>query len=296
MSAAPVDPRDFPDPFVLEAGGAYFAFATNAGPTNVQVMSSTDLVSWQAEPDALPTVAAWAVRGFTWAPSVLARPGGYVLFYTVREPQAGRQAISVATASAPGGPYIDASAGPLVYQLSMGGSIDPSPFVDVDGTAYLLWKADANALDQPSSLWIQPLSADGLAPAGAPTRLLGYDAAWEEPLIEAPSLVHDGGTYYLFYSANWWNTERYSIGYATSTTVLGPYTKATTRGPWFASDDAVAGPGGQEWFTDPSGQLRMAYHGWEPAQVGYPGGARRLRLASVGFSGGAPVASGSGGR
>ena len=291
MSAPPVDPRDFPDPFVLYADGTYFAFATNAGPTNVQVMTSADLADWETQPDALPTVAAWAVRGFTWAPTVLPREGGYVLFYTVREPTAGRQAISVGQSSAPGGPYVDASSAPLVYQLSLGGSIDASPFVDTDGAPYLVWKADSNAINQPASLWAQPLDAGGQTLTGAPTRLLGYDAPWEDPLIEAPSLVYQAGTYYLFYSANWWNTDRYAIGYATATNVLGPYAKATSTGPWFASDSGVAGPGGQEWFTDGTGQLRMAYHGWQPGQVGYPGGARSLRLATVSLAGGPPLAS-----
>jgi beta-xylosidase len=291
VGGPPVDPRDFPDPFVLRADGAYYAFGTNAGPTNVQVMSSTDLVHWQTQPDGLPNLPAWAARGFTWAPTVLPRDGGYVLYYTVREPSAGRQAISAGYASRPGGPYVDASDGPLIYQLPLGGSIDASPFVDSDGTPYLLWKADANAIGQASSLWIQALDADGLTLSGTPTRLLQQDAAWEAPLIEAPSLVAAAGTYYLFYSANWWNTARYAIGYATATSVLGPYTKVTTSGPWFASDRAVAGPGGQEWFIDNSGSWRMAYHGWQPSAVGYPQGARSLRLATVSFAGGAPEAS-----
>jgi beta-xylosidase len=291
VSAPPVDPRDFPDPFVLEADGTYYAFATNAKAINVQVMSSPDLVEWETLSDALPNLPLWAARGFTWAPVVLARPGGYVLFYAVREPDAARQAISVAQSGHPQGPFVDISTAPLIYQLSLGGSIDPSPFVDTDGTAYLIWKADANAIHQRSSLWIQPLTGDGLSLTGTPTRLLDFDASWEDPLVEAPSLVLANGTYHLFYSANWWNTERYAVGFATASEVLGPYTKVTTTGPWFASDANVAGPGGQEWFTDASGQLHMAYHGWQPGRVGYPGGTRSLRLASVSFTGGIPTLS-----
>lgn len=291
VTAPPVDPRDFPDPFVLVAGGRYYAFATNAGAVNVQVLSSADLAHWTSEPDALPAVAGWAVRGFTWAPTVLPRAGGYVLYYAVREPTAGRQAISCARSASPGGPYVDSSNGPLVYQLPLGGSIDASPFVDVDGSAYLVWKADSNAIDQPSSLWLQELAADGLSLTGAPVRLLGHDASWEDPLIEAPSIVRAAGAYHLFYSANWWNTDRYSIGYATAPDVRGPYTKVTTGAAWFASDGVVAGPGGQEWFTDGSGAVRMAYHGWSPGRIGYPGGARSLRMATVTFPGGRPVAS-----
>jgi beta-xylosidase len=286
VSAPPADPRDFPDPFVLDAGQRYYAFGTNAGPTNVQVMSSDDLRHWKTEPDALPRLPAWADRGNTWAPAVLSRGDSFVLFYTGRERRAQRQAISVGTSGVPGGPYRDVSAGPLIYQLDLGGSIDASPFVDADGAAYLLWKADSNAIRRPSSLWIQRLSDDGTTLVAPPIRLLDHDAAWEKPLIEAPSLVRSGETYYLFYSANWWNTDRYAIGYATSSSVTGPYTKVTIERPWFASDAQVAGPGGQEWFVDHSGQLWMAYHGWAPGRIGYPHGARSLRLARVSISDG----------
>lgn len=212
------------------------------------------------------------------------------MFYACREPKAGRQAISVATADNPGGPFTDTSSRPLVYQLDLGGSIDPSPFVDIDGTAYLVWKADSNAMNQPSSIWLQPVGSDGVTVTGTPVELLRYGAPWEVPLIEAPSIVLAKGTYFLFYSANWWNTDRYSIGYATATTVGGPYTKITTSIAWFTSDAEVAGPGGQEWFSDSYGQLRMAYHGWTPGHVGYPGGARSLRIATVDIDGPAPAA------
>ncbi|HEX4865447.1 MAG TPA: family 43 glycosylhydrolase, partial [Acidimicrobiales bacterium] len=101
MSSPPVDPRDFPDPFVLNTGPGYLAFGTNSGPINVQVMSSDGLQRWRTEPDALPVLPGWAERGNTWAPCVLARGDSFVLFYTVREPIAQRQAISAATSDRP---------------------------------------------------------------------------------------------------------------------------------------------------------------------------------------------------
>ncbi|MBO0732294.1 MAG: family 43 glycosylhydrolase [Acidimicrobiaceae bacterium] len=286
----PVDPRDFPDPFVLAAGNRFYAFATNAGFVNVQVLSSNDLLHWEPLPDALPSLARWAAPGFTWAPAVLTRGDGFVLYYTVREPHAGRQAISVAWSARAEGPYEDTSDTPLIYQLAAGGSIDPSPFVDADGSAYLAWKDDANALRQPPSLWLQPLAADGLSLTGDPIRLLTADAPWEDRLIEAPSIVLQDGTYYLFYSAGPWNSARYAIGYATAARVSGPYRKATIDGPWFAADRGVAGPGGQEFFVDGTSQVWMAYHGWQPGREGYRrGGARSLRLARVSFAGGTPA-------
>ena len=41
--------------------------------------------------------------------------------------------------------------------------------------------------------------------------------------------------------------------------------------------------------TDPPASVRMAYHGWQPGQIGYPGGARTLRLATVAFPDATPT-------
>ena len=287
----PVDPRDFADPFVLRVGAVYFAYATNLGATNVQVMTSSDLDRWEALGDALPDLPPWAQRGWTWAPAVTAvAERQLVLYYTVREPRSGRPAISVASAARPEGPFADTSTGPLVFQLERGGSIDPSPFVDRDGSRYLLWKSDDNANDRPSSLWGQRLAGDGLSLTGVPVELLRHDRAWERPLIEAPAMVRVGERYYLFYSAEWWESPNYSVGYAIGGTPLGPFTKVTRCRPWLACSAAGAGPGGQDFFTDAAGELRMAYHAWTPNTVGYSsGGTRSLRITRVAFPHGAPV-------
>lgn len=271
---------DFPDPFVLPVPGGYLAFATNAGGSNVQCLASTDLVSWERRPDALPALAWWASPGHTWAPVVMARPGGWALWVTVRHRRSGRQAITVATADRPQGPYRDRTWWPRIRQRSLGGSIDPSPFVDIDGTAYLVWKADANALGLPSSLWVRRLSEDRTRLEGRATRLLVQDATWEAPLIEAPCLARAGDHYVLWYSAGWWESDSYCIGYATASHPLGPWTKGP--GPWMASGEAVVGPGGQETFVAADGRRWLALHGWAPGRVGYGAGGRRtLRLVPV---------------
>jgi beta-xylosidase len=285
-----VSAGDFPDPCLIRADNAYYAYATNAGAVNVQVMVSADLTSWHSLGDALPTLPSWAQRGNTWAPAVIQIGDRFVMYYTVREPTRARQCISVATASAPEGPFVDERRAPLLYQLERGGSIDPCPFIDDGGDMYLVWKSDDNAIGRPSSLWGQQLAANGLTLLGAPVSLLVHDQAWEDPLIEAPSLVVSERTYYLFYSANWWESDRYGIGFAMAVAPLGPYTKATLVGPWMASDGTVSGPGGQDFCPDGKGGLLMAYHGWRPGQVGYvQGGARSLHIASVGFVDGLPV-------
>ena len=43
----PVLQSDFPDPFVLHAGDAYYAYATNGSGANMQRAKSPDLVHWR---------------------------------------------------------------------------------------------------------------------------------------------------------------------------------------------------------------------------------------------------------
>ena len=288
-TSRPVYPHDFPDPFVLTTPSTYYAYATQTGRTNVQLLTSTDLRTWRRLPDALPTLPRWAAPGRTWAPAVWQRGGRYVLYYTTRHAASGRQCISVAVAATPRGPFVDRSAGPLVCQLPLGGSIDPAPFADRGGTPYLLWKSDANAVGRRTQLWSQPLTADGLRLTGKPVALLTDGARWEAGVIEAPDLVRTDAGLLLFYSGGRYDSAGYAVGYARCTGVQGPCTKVTTRAPWLRSRAGVAGPGGQCVFRNRGGAWRIAYHGWPPDRVGYPrGGARMLWIDPLSLVGGRP--------
>jgi beta-xylosidase len=197
----------------------------------------------------------------------------------------------VATGSDSGGPFVDGSEGPLIFQEDRGGSIDPSPFVDADGAAYLLWKSDDNAIGGPPSLWGAPLQPDGLGLAGPPVEVLRHDATWEEPLVEAPSLARVAdGSYVLFYSGGWWESDGYAVGYATGAGPLGPFRKETETGPWLASEPGMAGPGGAEVFTAADGRWHIAFHAWTPPRVGYEsGGERSLWIERLAFDDGHPA-------
>jgi hypothetical protein len=285
---------DFPDPHVLRVGGVYYAYSTNVAGVNVPVMSSTDLVSWTATSEALPPLPAWASPGRTWAPAVLARGGIYVLYYTVTQTSTGRQCISVATAPSPAGPFRDTSSGPMVCQLSRGGSIDPYVFTDSNGSSYLLWKSDDNALGRPTSLWGRALASSGVGFAwfSSPVRLLTQTAAWQAPAMEGPAMVRSGSTYFLFYGANNWESSASAIGYATCSRPLGPCVDRSTAGPWLATDPSGTGPVGPQGptvFTDTSGRLRLGFAAWY-GPVGYTnGGVRALWTAPLSFVQGKPT-------
>lgn len=279
----PIDPTvrfafNFPDPFVVASGGAYFAYATNSAGGAIQLLSSTDLVSWALAGTALARVPTWAVPGNTWAPSVLARPNGWVLYYAVRDRASGRQCISAATGPGPAGPFVDVSSEPLVCELGEGGSIDPSPFVAPDGQAYLLWKSEGETAGGQATLRSQQLTADGLGFTGAPATLVVPDQRWEGHTVEGPSMVATSVGYVLLYSANRWETAAYAVGAAICDTPIGPCAKVP--GPVLASSGAMTGPGGAEAFVDREGRIRVAFHAWQGNEIGHPN-SRYLHIGTL---------------
>lgn len=283
---APAVSHDFADPFVLRVGETYHGYSTNSVFGNVPHRASSDLVAWGGANDAFPHLPSWAAPGNTWAPSVARIAGKYLLYFTARHRASGRQCIGVASASKPEGPFVAVGSSPLVCQLSRGGSIDASPFIDTDGRAYLLWKNDGNCCGLGVSLWSQRLSSTGRSLSGVATRLLNYDRAWENPLIEGPSMLRENGHLLLFYSANWWESSRYAVGYAACSSPLGPCTKKTLNGPWFSSFGDFAGPGGQEFFRDEQNHPWMSFHAWTPGNTSYrTGGARAMYVLPVGVDG-----------
>jgi len=255
---------DFPDPDLLEVDGTFYAYATNTAGANVQVATSTDLVSWeQLEVDALPTLPDWATPGKTWAPEVTALADGtFALYFTTAQTAPSAQCIGVATSADPLGPF-EPVGGPLVCPVEDGGAIDATTFLDEDGSLYLVFKNDGNCCGKDTWLQAAPLSADGLTLLSEPTRLIKQTETWEGNLVEAPTLVKHGSKYVLFYSANDYGGDSYATGYATAESVLGPWTKhgdplMTTD----LSDGRYLGPGGQDVIAGPDGDV-IVFHSWD---------------------------------
>ena len=283
----PAFPFDFPDPDVVRVGSTYYGYATNSATGNIQMIQSTNLAQWKVLGDAVPHLASWARPGGTWAPGVFDLNGTFVLYYATTDGLTGKQCISVAAAPQPQGPFLDSSSSPLVCQLDLGGSIDPSPFVNADGTPFLTWKSEG-ANGQPPTIWAQQLNATGTALSGqGPTALLQPTQKWEGGVVEGPDMVLWSGRYYLFYSANNWDTANYAIGMAVCQGPTGPCSKPLDHSI-VASQATMSGPGGPSLFTDNQGGWWIAFHAWLPSAVGYPH-SRLLFLRHVTLSNLLPV-------
>jgi beta-xylosidase len=241
----------------------------------------------------MPALPTWARLNFgdTWAPGVIEHGDGFLLYFVSRDDESGRQCIGVASAARPEGPFEHHSEAPLVCQRELGGSIDPYPYRDADGHLYLFWKNDGNCCAQPVHLWVQPLAEDGLALTGRAVRLIGRDQTWEIPLVENPAMFEADGDFYLFYSANMWNSHEYAVGYAVCDTVTGPCTKPSDE-PILTFTPEVMGPGGEMIVEGPDGEPWIVYHAWTGPDVGYPTGMRSLRIDRVDFRDGRPVIEG----
>ncbi|GAB3345531.1 glycoside hydrolase family 43 protein [Micromonospora halotolerans] len=287
----PVIRTDAPDPQAIRVGDTWYLFHTNSGGRNVPVLTSPDLVEWTEAGDALPELPAWADAGKTWAPEVIPLAADrFVLYYTVADRASGRQCLGRAVATTPLGPYRDDAAGPLVCQAELGGSIDVSPYRDTDGSLWLLWKNDGNAIGVDTWIWSQRLSPDGLRLVGAPTKLLKQTEPWEGTLIEGPFFHRHDGKLLLFFAANAYDRDTYAEGYAVCESPTGPCVKAPEN-PILKSNAVASGPGHAS-MVEKDGRTWLLYHAWPPGQEGSTDPGRQVWLDEVVWTDGRPVVKG----
>ena len=299
QTANPAFNGDAPDPDVVRVGSDYYAFTTGTVLGNyLQALvdtSGSPESGWRSYTgtsygsSALPNFPSWEQVNTQTSPGVFYWNGTWLMYYDAAQyghaGDTGYNCLAVATAASltPTHPvFTDNSPIPLLCQPSLGGAIDPSPFVDpVTGNAYLIWKSNDGGSGQPAHLWSQQLSANGLSLVGSPQILLTQDTVdypWETT-IENPDMVDVGGTYILLFSTGQYNTSTYSENFATCAGPEGPCTQGQSS-PLLSSYGSAAGPGGGSLFQDGSGNWYLGYAAWQPGCTDYScGGARRLFVA-----------------
>lgn len=293
----PVLKENFADPFILQVGDTFYAYATNSASKNISLARSSDLVKWKILPDAMPGLPKWAklTGGFVWAPEVIQVGEKFIMYYTARDKETDKQCVGVAISDGPEGKFKDANAAPLVCQADQGGTIDASPFRDQDGKLYLYYKNDGNCCNLTTYLYVQELAPDGLSLLGESVQLVRNESIWEGRVVEAPTMFRHDERYYLFYSANNYAGHEYAVGYAVCDSALGPCQDAPEN-PILKSDltdkeAMVIGPGHQA-LLEVGGQTWIFYHAWEVVSGSRRGERRLMWLDRLDWVDGKPVVRG----
>ncbi len=283
----PLNLNNIGDPFVLAADGQYFAFATSGGKP-FPVWRSDSLQAFGGMRTALRG-ADWAYQDF-WAPEVFAWQGGYVMLYSARRQEDQSLRVGIAFAQEPRGPYRDL--GRPLFDFGYA-AIDASLFVDDDGAPYLYYARDCseNLVDglHESHIYGVRLREDLRDTLGEPVLLTRPDRLWELHSgswlwNEGPALLAHQGRYYLFYSANFYASREYAVGYAVADHPLGPFEKpADNRLMGYLEQDGatlISGPGHNAFFMAGE-ELFTAYHTHSDPQA--PSGVRQMSIGRAGF-------------
>lgn len=242
------------DPHVIYHNDKYYAYGTRVD--GFEVYISEDLEHWRRnESLALPPENSWGNRWF-WAPEVyyIESKNRFFMFYSVDEH------ICVAWAVRPEGPFVQDERRPIVPNEK---GIDTSLFIDDDGTPYLYYVrfTDGNVI------WVAEMNDDLQSiKSETLTRCITASEPWERiqgKIAEGPSIIKRGDTYYLLYSANHFESKDYAVGYATSSSPMGPWEKHAGN-PILRRDkpaaDGLIGVGHGAPFVTADGSYKYIYH------------------------------------
>ncbi len=197
------------DPHAAVFGDTYYVYPTSDKAewqtTDFSCWSSKDLIHWKNEGMVLDVTKdlKWAkIRA--WAPGIIERGGKYYFYFCAE------QKIGVAVSDQPVGKFTDPLGAPLIvpskeYPCQ---TIDPFPYIDDDGQAYLYYGQ--------GNLYARRLNTDMISFAGDPIKLT------PPRFNEAVFIIKRQGRYYFMWSENDARDASYQVAYGTARSALGP--------------------------------------------------------------------------
>ena len=238
----PVLFADYSDPDVVRVGDDFYLVSSsfNAVPA-MPVLHSRDLVNWSLighVAAALPSPRYDTPQhgNGVWAPSLRYHAGRFWVFFG--DPDRGIFMTSATTAR---GPWE-----PLTLVREAKGWIDPCPFWDDDGRAYLVhaWAKSRAGIN--GVLTVNRMSPDGRTVLDEGTQV--FDGRAAHPTIEGPKFYKRNGFYYIFAPAggvtHGWQTV------LRSRDVFGPY---DDRIVLQQGGTSINGPHQGGWVDTPKG-------------------------------------------
>lgn len=274
---SPVLPGLYADPNIAVFGDTYYIYATTDGVpgwggNTFYVWKSKNLVDWTRSDTPFLTLdgangdVPWAT-GNAWAPTIIEKGGKYYFYFSGHNPQDDRKEIGVAVADSPEGPFT-ADAQPMITNaesVHSGQAIDPAAFHDPKTGKYYLFWGNGNPVYGELSDDMKSIKAGTIKP------ISGLNDFREGTFVN-----YRDGLYHLTYSIDDTGSADYRVGYATSTSIDGPWTyrgvilsKDTSQGILGTGHSSIITvPGTDEWY--------IAYH-----RFAIPGGGGTNRETTI---------------
>lgn len=219
----PILHADYSDPDIVKVEDDFYMVSSsfNCVP-GLPVLHSKDLVNWEIIGHVFDTLLPDTVydepgHGVgVWAPSIRYHKDTFFVYYA--DPDHG---LHVGKATNPAGPWD--------YKLVYGsyGWIDPCPFWDDDGEAYLVHAYAKSRIGFNSILTLRKLSPDGetIYPEDSVMIFDGNDPAHPRPTLEGSKMYKRNGYYYIF--APFGGVANGSQAVFRSESIVGPYQDST---------------------------------------------------------------------
>ncbi|MEJ7713759.1 MAG: glycoside hydrolase family 43 protein [Pyrinomonadaceae bacterium] len=279
----PVYTQAFPDPFVLQFCGEYWAFCAGFWPDKrvFGVLHSKDLIHWHNLGGAMVVAPFAEEYSCYWAPEVIYANGKFYMYYSVGNEE--RMQIRVSVADHPAGPYVDSG-----YQLTKEEfAIDAHVFTDTDGQRYLFYATDflththigtGTVCDQMIDLFTLAGNARPVTRAHMIGKFMIPQRAEKKASAgirsRGPTVLKHKGRYYQMFSGGNWKNLSYGVSYASSENI-------ETVDEWKQVADgervlpilrtvpgSVIGPGHNSVIRGPDNrQLFCVYHFWPPGST-----------------------------
>jgi beta-xylosidase len=189
----PVLYADYSDPDVIRVDDDFYLTASsfNCAP-GLPILHSKDLVNWRIigyALQAVPPADSFRVPHYgrgVWAPAIRFHKGEFWIYYG--DPDFG---IFMVKARRPEGPWE-----PPVLVRKAKGWIDPCPFWDSDGSAYIVHAWAKSRAGFNSILTVNRMNLEGTAILENGVTV--FDGKRGHPTIEGPKLYFRDGYYYIF--------------------------------------------------------------------------------------------------
>lgn len=240
----PILNLDYSDPDAIRVGDKFYMTASsfNCIP-GLPILESYDLVNWELTGYALQKQPPFDVYSKpqhgngVWAPCIRYHNNTFHIYYP--DPDYG---IYVVKAKQATGPWSE----PVLVKEGKG-LIDPAPFWDDNGKAYLVYAFAGSRAGFKSVLAACTMNGEGTQ-ANTDDRLV-YDGHVDDPTIEGPKVYKRNGYYYIFAPAGGVPTGWQTV--LRSKDIFGPYERRTVMDQ---GKTKVNGPHQGAWVQTSTGE------------------------------------------